>query len=243
MLHDELGSIYRMCDQAGKAPMNYHRQHKPNSEALKDRGEREIPPFTPTTTPLMKLHSTIGNRAMQQMLAGDMVQTAIQRKDKNAKPDNKPKSDSSPRQNPAALLTIERSGTRFKGECAISSHEGKIEALSFQVIGSRNLGSSSRGAKADKGKNEEPQPVEAVITKYLDSTSEALAQEVVASERMKLKAEIGTLGSDGKFTTLSTTEAYAFVDNRSVSSIGERPIEALYLTLIDPKYSMDKSGQ
>ncbi len=174
--------------------MNYHRQHKLSSETFKDRSEREVPSFKPTTS-LMNLQRTIGNRALKRVLAGETSSAAIQR---DTQPADKPKEQLK------ALLIVSINGRNLKGNSQTAGYEGAIEVESFNLERSnKNPGHVDSGR--ERGENEKYQ--EMILTKITDETTPHIAQAVSEGSFITFKLVSGKIQGDGKFSPNFTIES------------------------------------
>ncbi|KXK23612.1 MAG: hypothetical protein UZ15_CFX003000561 [Chloroflexi bacterium OLB15] len=191
--------------------MNNSHQRKPISQALKAHSEREILPFTPTTAPLMKLQSTIGNRAMQRMLAHNSV---IQR-DTGSNGGGQAQPADNQQGKYAALLTIYVDGAKLKGTSKVSGYEEAIEILSYQPVqpafANRRRDTDEKNGRTDGG--------ELALIKSSDATSSKIIEANTAGSAVKFKLVGGKFDNEGKFTPYLTIESDdAYISAYSFSS-------------------------
>ncbi len=204
--------------------MNNHRQRKPNPEAAKDRGERNLSPFAPSAAPFMKLQRTIGNHALQRMLVVETSSRAIQRDhNENAKPADNQKSRF------MALLTVTIDGKKLKGTSKISGHEEAIELLNL----SRGTGMPNNQHREE----ETPQYEYLDLIKNIDGTSTAILDAAAKGTPITFKLVVGKVDNEGKFTSSITIESddAIFSSYNSSSGGGDATIESFSISYRPPK--------
>jgi type VI protein secretion system component Hcp len=152
-------------------------------------GESATAEATHAAHPLLKLQRTIGNRAVQRLLA-QREPAELQRA-----PDAEPAK-------PGGFLTIEFHSSAIRGNSKHPGHEGKIEfaSLSFDTARSPAGGQS-------RGRDGESEPVRLVLTRHTDEVSGLLMNAAARGLSIKLaRFEFVKVDKDGKLSTYQTLE-------------------------------------
>jgi type VI protein secretion system component Hcp len=142
--------------------------------------------------PLLKLQRTIGNRAVQRLLA-QREPAELQRA-----PDAEPAK-------PGGFLTIEFHSSAIRGNSKHPGHEGKIEfaSLSFDTAPSPAGGTGGQSRRRDG----ESEPVTLVLTRHTDEVSGLLMNAAARGLSIKLaRFEFVKVDKDGKLSTYQTLE-------------------------------------
>jgi type VI protein secretion system component Hcp len=150
---------------------------------------------------IMKLHNTIGNKALQRLIGGaDQsrdASTLLQRAP-DARTQDRSEADSK-----ASLPTflakfvLQKAG-EIKGKSRIPGHEGKLEILSL------NFGVSRPTIRRQEGE-EEPEPIRISVTRYVDDVSQTfLRANHDGDPVLSLQLELIQRDDDGKVQIAKT---------------------------------------
>jgi type VI secretion system secreted protein Hcp len=179
---------------------------------------------------LLKLQRTIGNRAVQRLLAQREQAGELQRAP-NAKATA-----------PAGFLAIDlASAGTVKGGSKHAGHEGKVEFASISWGKSEPGAGTGRGGRGD---SEEGKRVTLTITRVMDDASPSLARAAAIGDAIK-SAEFAMVkaDADGNLSTYASLKFKGgYITTLQVGG-GDPPMETITFELSDAEFKVPSSRE